>query len=190
MRRLIVAAVTAALTVVAAAPAAQAEGRDVAAGGGVRGAVCFPPFGNPCTPHGRFAFWATSDPVGLDAHGFARFESLGPVESQSQGRVTCLNVAGNLASVGGIVERGEGVAEEFEGTPFVFWVVDGDVDGQGSGPDLFSLHYINAVPTRELGFFGFLPPEFPNVCPPPVFALYAPVEPGNIVVRDALVDPQ
>ena len=187
MGRAIVAAVAAGIALLGATPAA-AEGRDVAAGAGVRGQVCLPPPFGGCAAAGRFAFGATSDPLGFDAHGFARFESLGALESTFQGRVTCLNVVGRFASVGGVIERGVGMQEQFEGTGFLFWVVDGDVDGPGSGPDLFSLNFTNVSPLVPRALIGPLPPGFPNVCPSPIFALYAPVEPGNVVVHDTLLD--
>ena len=187
MRRVLLPGLLACIGLLLAAPAAHAEGRDVAAGGGVRGRVCLPPPFFGCAPAGRFAFGATSDPLGFDAHGHARFESLGAVESITQGRVTCLNVVGRFASVGGVIERGVGAQEPFEGTGFLFWVVDGDVPGPDDGPDLFSLVFTNVIAAEPRPLIGPLPPEFPNVCPSPIFALYAPVEPGNVVVRDALL---
>jgi hypothetical protein len=110
---------------------------------------------------------AQSGPSGEDPRGHFSYQAVDPsLDFEISGRVTCLNVVGNRAVVGGVVERsndpsfpaGEGV---------LIFIVD---DDKGAGDGFF------AVAT-----------DTPETCPPPPpFEPPFPTNQGNWVVHDAM----
>lgn len=100
------------------------------------------------------------------------------------GRVTCLNVLGEMAVFAGIITASPpNPAPGFEtavGFPFVKWVVDNGAPGSDP-PDLIS--GLVFIAPEELFLF---PSGFPNICPSPFPSLfgYFPVMSGNIVIED------
>lgn len=141
-------------------------------GGGDR-AFCAP--GGPlafgqCSVPGRldFDFDASSGFLGQNPTGTFRFESL---PFHIEGQVTCLQVTGNRASVGGIITSG---TPAFVGKGYAFTVVN----NTPAAPDLISGWPINAV----VAALPIAPsPTTPN-CGDPLQPTNAVT--GDIVVQD------
>ncbi len=85
-----------------------------------------------------------------------------PTELRQRGSVTCLNVVGNQAVVGGRIEHGQGLGG---GILFQF-------DDNGEGTDISDRMHGSPTSTP------------PTVCPPPVPAARLQVQRGNFVVHD------
>lgn len=110
---------------------------------------------------------AISDADGSNARGhfYTRQSPNAPILDEV-GDVTCLNVSGNRATVGGRIDRSKLPGFPGEGSGMLFLVVD---NGEPGDMDAW------------LGSFTGLPP---TVCPPP--GTYAfPHDHGNFVVQDA-----
>jgi hypothetical protein len=136
--------------------------------------------GSFCLNAGReFDFSATQLGFGTAAKGTYHQAGLLNPGAGVSGRVTCLNVAGNLASFGGVITSDAG-DPSLVGVPFAVWVADnGPAD---SGLDLISP--LNVYPPGDPDL-PTLPGGFPHICPPPVSPDgYFPVSQGNIVVDD------
>jgi hypothetical protein len=108
--------------------------------------------------------------------GYYKQRSLVPGRTQTtwQGTVKCLNVAGNMAAVGGVLTSPGILA----GIPFVEYVVDNGASGDlASDLGLFPLGDPDLV---------LLPPQFPTVCPTPGLLAsiygYLPLSSGNVMV--------
>jgi hypothetical protein len=117
---------------------------------------------------------ATSGPLGEDARGhfFFRRSGGGPTipEFDLRGRVTCLTVVANRATVGGIIEKSrQPTAQEGQG----FTIIVEDNGSPGGDP---------VTPDRWTASLGPTPPV---VCPPPPTTGLIPVEQGNFVVQEA-----
>jgi hypothetical protein len=118
---------------------------------------------------------AHSGPMGEEPFGHVSGtipDAQGNTEAkQGRWRVTCVNVEGNLAAIGGVPTEAE--SNDAVEVPFVFLFRDG---GPGGGtpaePDGFDLGGIND----------------PNQCHDPVFLAFAaaaqPIDRGNILVHD------
>jgi hypothetical protein len=137
--------------------------------------------GTFCLNQGReFAFSAKQIGFGGHASGTYQQSNLINPGPGVTGTVECLNVAGNLASFGGVITSDPG-SPSLVGVPFVVWVADnGPAD---SGLDLISP--LGVFPTGDPDLAS-LPTAFPHVCPPAAPSLYGyfPVSQGNIVVDD------
>jgi hypothetical protein len=126
-----------------------------------------------------FRFSAISSGFSEHAKGFYQQQSRRPASPGVVGKVDCIEVVDNMASIGGTIDEGSGSSER--GVPFVVFVVDNG----GDLPDLISPLQIFPPGDPDI---GSLPNGFPHVCPPPVSnAGYFPVDQGNIVVQDGLV---
>jgi hypothetical protein len=78
------------------------------------------------------------------------------------GNVTCLNVSGNYAVIGGIIREAH-YAPDFIGTPFLWYAVDNG-GPSSSTRDQISASYLGWVSKADLAAAG-LPKGFPHVCP-------------------------
>jgi hypothetical protein len=176
-RLLLLGAVLAALAMLMTPAFAGADDDDDDDGGRRDRAFCAPAgplaFGQ-CFVPGRldFDFRARSGPLGQKQRGKFRFESL-PL--RADGRVTCLQVTGNRASVGGRITAGNPPSSVGRG--FAFTVVD----NTPAGPDMMSgwpvFVAVNALPMAPA-------PNTPN-CGDPLQPTQ--VVTGNIVVKDRIV---
>ena len=104
---------------------------------------------------------ARSGPSGRNPKGRFFVKRTLPTELRQRGSVTCLNVVGNQAVVGGIVEHGQGIGS---GVLLQF-------DDNGNG---------TVVSDR----FHGSPTSTPTVCPRPIPAARLPAQRGNFVVHD------
>jgi hypothetical protein len=119
---------------------------------------------------------AHSGPLGEDPLGYvsatAPLAKANTDEKQGRWRVTCVNVAGKLAAIGGVPTQ----AASNDADPALFVFRDG---GPGGG-----------TPVEPDGF-EFLPGRIgdPSACPDPSLLVRAagapPIESGNILVHDA-----
>jgi hypothetical protein len=112
---------------------------------------------------------AISDPDGSNARGHLWYTAGNPgfpFVVNVAGDVTCLNVVGNMATIGMRIDRSKLPGFPGEGNGFLFYVTDngepGDMDTHLDVPTL--------VP--------------PTVCPPPIPFPF-PHKSGNFIVRDA-----
>jgi hypothetical protein len=105
-----------------------------------------------------FDFEASSGPMGENPTGTFVFESL---PSHWEGQVTCLQVTGTSAFVGGVITAGDGV-----GLGFVFVVVD----NSPPTPDALGFDFV-APPAANTPNCGVLVPPFVDVT-------------GDLVVQD------
>ncbi len=161
--------------------------RDSAVGSGTYGPGCaieLPPTKDPfclTTQVRRFAFSATSDPLGGDAQGTWTTDTT-PTRHWA-GTITCLNVAGNTASFGGVITESPNPSAVPPGTPFIEYVVD-NTQVDPALPDLISPFAILPPGDPDL---ANVPADFPATCPPPVPSLagYFPVTSGDIAVTDS-----
>jgi hypothetical protein len=169
-RLFLVGAVLAALAMLTPA-LARADDDDGGAGGGGDRAFCAPAgplaFGQCFIPAALdFDFEASSGPLGENPTGTFVFESL---PAHWEGQVTCLQVTGNRASVGGIITAGD-----FVGLGFVFTLAD---NTPGS-PDLISWTFTDPPPAANTPNCGisFEPTEVVVVSGA-----------GDIVVQDNII---
>jgi hypothetical protein len=111
---------------------------------------------------------ARSGPAGQNPKGRFFVKRDLPTELRVRGRVTCLNVVGNQAVVGGRIERGR--------VPDAMFPIGGGIlfqfDDNGNG---------TVISDRMHGS----PTATPTVCPPPIPAARLPVQRGNFVVHDS-----
>jgi hypothetical protein len=110
---------------------------------------------------------ARSGPSGENPKGRFFVNREAPTELRIRGKVTCLNVVGNQAVVGGRIEGGQAPDSVFPiggGVLFQF-----DDNGEG-----------RLIPDRMQGS----PAATPTVCPNPVPAARLTVQQGNFVVHD------
>ncbi len=110
---------------------------------------------------------AQSGPSGENPKGRFFVNREAPSELRIRGKVTCLNVVGNQAVVGGRIEGGQAPDATFPiggGVLFQF-----DDNGEG-----------RVIPDRMQGS----PTSTPTVCPNPVPAANLTVQQGNFVVHD------
>ncbi len=152
-------AVAVALVVLAPGTAAAAPTHDSAKGGGILVSA-------------RFGFDAFIAPDGLPRGSFSVTV---PNGGHLSGKVTCLTVQGNRATIGGRleqVETGDPLDELiFHGV--IFMVEDNGHPEDGTSPDRMSPFIATPVP--------------PPVCPPPLTGPFPfrTIRNGNIEVRDA-----
>ena len=134
-------------------------------------------------------FTATSSPAGGAPTGQVEFQDGGPGGSHFTGSVTCLSVHGYAATIGATGTVRFGYSGEVHDRSALFSVVDNSApsgtDGgfilPGSPPDLFGFMYVSAPPNCSINL------DTPACMPysPPFCFRPAPVENGDIVVRDA-----
>lgn len=111
---------------------------------------------------------ARSGPSGENPKGHFFVKRQAPTELRVRGEVTCLNVVGNQAVVGGRIERGQ--------VPDAVFPIGGGVlfqfDDKGEA---------RLIPDRMQGS----PTSTPTVCPNPVPAARLAIQQGNFVVHDS-----
>jgi hypothetical protein len=147
----------------------------VVGGGEISGCISLDPCPLPNVP---FAVDAYSNKKGTNAHG--TYTQVGAIE---RGQVTCVNVDGNTASVGGIIKKSS-LPLVHPGEHFVIYFVDNGPPVNGVSPDLTSRPDLN--PEANDPPLETLPPDFPNSCPSPVSPFgYTPVKSGDVIVQDA-----
>jgi hypothetical protein len=156
---------------------------DVVFGVGTFGPGCAqdtpPPRTTFCTPFSyTFRVLGLAGPNGFRVHGF--FERRNNENGNTfSGPITCLNVQGDTASIGGIVTRtptGEGT-----GVPYLVYVVDSGPPGSTT-PDLISPFAILPAGDPDL---ASVPANFPDTCPSPASIYgYFPLTSGDITVQD------
>ena len=164
MKRLLLVAILVASVAVSIPDSAQAEGRDVAAGGGqlIR----------PLTTV-TFGFGANSGPLGEDARGGMHYASSGNGAEvpafQAEATVECLVVVGNRAAMAGRITNSQNLSNPFD---MLFFVVE-DNGNPADGVDRF------------IGGFDFS--QNLTGCQSLALTqqLLFPVDNGNITVRDA-----
>jgi hypothetical protein len=109
---------------------------------------------------------AISDADGANARGHLWYEAYDPAQIEVAGEVTCMNVQGNLATVGMRIDRSKLPGFPGEGNGFLFIITDngepGDMDTHLDIPQ-------GSPPTS---------------CPSPFLFPY-PHDHGNFIVRDA-----
>jgi hypothetical protein len=148
-----------------ASMAAASALRDGAAGGGRTAAFQF----------SLGATGVTTDPNGSNINGAVSFQGLNAGIPSFTGKVTCLVVVGNLATVGGAADIDFAPFGQFKG--FAFQVLDNGQPVGGQPVDLLSpVYLLPESPTEDSCVFPGLAPEFP-------------MTEGNVVVRDALLTP-
>lgn len=121
-----------------------------------------------------FGFGATglsTDPNGNNVHGAVNFHGLNAALPTFNGKVTCLQVVGNLATIGGAAAIDLGPFGQFNG--FAFQVLDNGEPVEGQPVDLLSPLFVLPEPPSEAN------------CVPPGAAPEFPMTEGNIVVHDA-----
>ncbi|HEV2057853.1 MAG TPA: hypothetical protein VGR11_00765 [Solirubrobacteraceae bacterium] len=110
---------------------------------------------------------ARSGPSGQNPKGRFYVKRELPTELRVRGTVTCVNVVGNQAVVGGRIERGQ--------VPDAVFPIGGGIlfqfDDNGNG---------SVISDRMHGS----PTSAPTVCPAPIPAARLPVQRGNFVVHD------
>lgn len=114
-------------------------------------------------------FNAKSGPSGEDAKGRFFVKRSDPTPLYTRGEVTCLNVVGNTATVGGRVEQTGQPTQSPVGSGVLFQVVD---NGQGEQSVVDRMH-------------GDSLPQPPESCPAPTAVTRLDVERGNFGVHDA-----
>ncbi len=97
----------------------------------------------------------------------------GEAQVDLRARVTCLTAAGNAATVGGEIERGELAGQPLAGAGVLFDFRDNG-SGSAAPPDQSNARLLTAAPTA---------------CPPPPILLQFPFGQGNFVVHDAASAP-
>ncbi|MGH3104776.1 MAG: hypothetical protein ACRDN6_11850 [Gaiellaceae bacterium] len=162
---------------------------------GVKGDIAFGvgTFGPGCTqdtPPPRPIFCTASNftvrllalagPNGFRVHGF--FERRNNQNGNTfSGPITCLNVQGKTASIGGVVTRTPSPTGEGTGVPYLVYVVDNGPPGSAT-PDLISPFAVLPPGDPDL---AFVPPNFPDTCPSPASIYgYFPLTSGDITVQD------
>jgi hypothetical protein len=92
------------------------------------------------------------------------------------GRVTCVTIEGNRASIGGILEP---PSVQFPGEPFVIWVEDNGTLGTGTSDQISAL----VVLPPDDPAWASMPATFPQVCPSADSQSgYLPLTSGDITV--------
>jgi hypothetical protein len=156
VKRSLFSTVLVALVVLLAPTPATAQGQDSVTGSGHAG-------------NGTFTVNATSGPSGESPAGSVRFDlAVGTLV----GSVTCLNVNGSFATVGGAAQPGT----TLNASGYFLHVAD----NQGPG----------GIDLLRLELLSFVPPG-PGACPIPENPIISPagVDQGDIVVVDAQPDP-
>jgi hypothetical protein len=154
--------------------AAAGVGYDFAAGYGT--IPRFPPY------TATFQFAAESGPLGQDAHGFYH-QVLSTPDGQVgevTGKVTCLIVTGNVATIGGVWLTSTGLPHFEPG--WAFWLQAVDTKDPRL-PDTMTFLWTSDTPAIDFG------PDFPGSCATPLWADplgLGPLATGHIVVHDAL----
>jgi hypothetical protein len=157
-------------------------GNDHAFGAGTFGPACWQTHAGPfCTPFNyTFRLLGVSRGEGGRAGGV--FERRNNVTGGVlHGDVTCMEVEGNRASIGGYLTPTAGA---FQGDPFVVYVEDSGTlaADDGSTPDQISA--LAALPSGDPDL-PLMPEGFPAVCPvaDSIYG-YAPLTAGDITVSD------
>jgi hypothetical protein len=178
MNRLAVAATTVALA--ALAPAASANGnggRDFAVGAGDN------EFALGAVGQAGFTVSAHSDPGGTRPSGYVTSrgdpDGIGPLEPfTAQGKVTCLRVDGNRASVKWRIERATGSAKPFEGGGIQSFLEDNGPPRGGRPRDRAAID-----PPQPAASFN---PGADACDDPNSRVTYETLNRGNVTVHDAL----
>jgi hypothetical protein len=181
----VVAAVAAGVAYSAASPSAKLNKQDRVWGGGIAAAsatptnlVCAQNDPSVCIPSPRnFAVDAHAEGNGSQAVGNSAYGQ------QTSRTVTCENVAGNMAAIGGVIVAS--VDPSLVGTGYVQFFVDRGTTRPGDPlRDYMGLSLFGPVndPTFPVGF--------PYVCPPaggsPTLpAIYFQMDGGGVTVQDA-----
>jgi len=119
----------------------------------------------------QIAFSARNDPLAKEAGGyFVGRGSLAGMPFAQQGRVTCLHVEGNQASIRYRFDRASGGTAAFEGGGIQIFVQDNEVRPDASSFD----------PPESRAVFD----ARAKTCDDPRLRTYDPIDSGNFVVRD------
>jgi hypothetical protein len=116
---------------------------------------------------------------GRSGHAWGEFERRNNVTGgRLSGRVTCMTVAGNRASIGGFFAP---TSAAFPGDPFLFYVEDNGALGSAT-PDQISA--LVALPPGDPDL-PLMPADFPRVCPSAdsIYG-YLPLTSGDITVNE------
>ena len=143
-------------------PAVASAGNDVARGNGLTFGS-FPP---------EFSFNAQSNFNGTGASGNVSFTNTNTDPNQTfKGRVTCLQVIGNQASMSGDITDVQGFPPGFTATAFVLRATD---SGKfGTTPDMVEYFFLSTPPPPAPGCLG-------------TFTLFPfPIQSGEIVIKDS-----
>jgi hypothetical protein len=172
-------------TIAAADDDGGSRARDNAFGVGNFGPACWQTHGGPfCSPFNyTMRVLGVQRGAGDSAWGVFERRNHGTGRSLS-GQVTCMNVEGNRASIGGVFDQvatqpGFGV-----GDPFVFFVEDNGTLGSSNPDQISALAALpEGDPDRPL-----MPARFPYVCPPAdsIYG-YAPLLSGDFTVAEGAV---
>ena len=151
--------------------------RGYAFGVGNFGPGCWETHGGPfCTPF-HYTVRLLGVRRGLGGRAWGEFERRNNVTGgRLSGRVTCMTVAGNRASIGGFFTPTSGA---FPGDPFLIYVEDNGTLGTAT-PDQVSA--LAALPPGDPDL-ALLPAEFPRVCPSAdsIYG-YLPLTSGDITI--------
>ena len=173
----LVAFVGAGVAYAAASPSSKLEKQDRVFGGGQFGPGCFTAtlcFANPR----NLAVDAHAQGDGTEAVGDSTYGTPGIADSRRS--VTCLQVDGNAAVIGGVIQSGASA-----GWGYVQYFVDRGGPGLGSR-DLASASLIDPLESPSW------PAGFPATCPSPTAGwpaagppIYLELDEGDLVVQDA-----
>ena len=159
--------------------------RDHAFGVGNFGPACWETHGGPfCAPF-NYTIRLLGVQRGAGNRAWGQFERRNHRTGRSlSGYVTCMNVDGNRASIGGVFDPPPAQPGITAGDPFVFYVEDNGTLSS-STPDQISA--ISALPETDPDR-PLMPAQFPDVCPSPdsIYG-YAPLLSGDITVVDGTV---
>jgi hypothetical protein len=184
-----VGAITAGLAIATIATGTGANsatpGHDHAFGGGTFGPACWQTHSGPfCAPF-DYTFRLLGVSLGESGRAAGVMERRNNVTGGTfRGDVTCMEVDGNRASIGGVLTVTSGQPGISEGDPFVLYVEDNGTlhASDGSTPDQISALSVlpPGDPDRPL-----MPEGFPAVCPDADSLYgYAALTAGDITVSD------
>ena len=168
-------------TIAAADDEGGSRASSAAFGVGTFGPGCWQTGGGPfCTPF-NYTIRLLGVKTGYGQRAWGEFQRRNNVTGGGfTATVTCMNIVGNEASVGGYLDT----TGQFPGDPFVIHVEDNGVLGS-STPDQVSA--LAAFPPDDPGW-ALLPAGFPRVCPPAESTLgYLPLTSGDVTVTEAAV---
>jgi hypothetical protein len=156
-------------------------GHDNAFGAGTFGPACWQTHAGPfCTPF-NYTFRLLGVSQGESGRAGGVLERRNNVTGGVlRGDVTCMEVEGNRASIGGYLTP---TSDAFQGDPFVVYVEDSGTlaADDGSTPDQISA--LGAFPPGDPDL-PLMPEGFPAVCPEPPLDGYAPLTAGEITVSE------
>lgn len=160
--------------------------RDIVFGAGTFGPGCAETHAGPFCITAQFTFRLLARSRGHGGRASGVFERRNDVNGNTfLTEVTCANVEGNRAAIGGIVTRTPSPdPSSGTGVPFILYVEDnGTLDrSDGTTPDRISPFAVLPEGDPDL---SLMPEGFPRVCPSPESIYgYFPLTSGDITVSD------